>query len=198
MPTAATQQRGAQPVGKIVVTMFMTLDGVIEAPNEWSFQFGSQEQQRFKLDELMATDALLLGRVTYEGFAAAWPGRTDEAGFADRMNSVPKYVVSTTLRHADWNNSQIISPHLAQEVARIKPLHQGDILIAGSARLVQSLMREGLIDEYRLMIFPIVMGKGKRLFTEGLDTTTLKLVGNQTFSSGVVVLTYHPAEAATT
>ncbi|HEY7984346.1 MAG TPA: dihydrofolate reductase family protein [Ktedonobacterales bacterium] len=182
-------------MGKIVVTMFMTLDGVMEAPQEWSFQFASPEQNQFKVGEMIAADALLLGRVTYEGFAAAWPGRTDEAGFADRMNGVPKYVVSTTLKQADWNNSHIVGPDLAHEVARIKALHQGDILVAGSAQLVRALLRAGLVDEYRLMIFPIVRGKGKRLFDEGLDTTSFTLASSAIFSSGTAVLTYRPAEA---
>lgn len=167
--------------------------GEKSAHGGWSFQFWSDEAARFKFDELFASDALLLGRVTYEGFAAAWPSVKDEAGFADRMNGIPKYVISTTLREASWNNSHIISANVAEEVAKLKQEPGQDILVAGSAQLVQTLMRHNLIDEYRLMIHPIVVGGGKRLFPEGQDRSTLKLMGARTFSSGIVVLSYAPA-----
>lgn len=186
---------------RIVATEYLTLDGVMEDPGGgeksahggWSFQFWSDEAARFKFEELFASDALLLGRVTYEGFAAAWPSVKDEAGFADRMNGIPKYVISTTLREASWNNSHIISANVAEEVAKLKQEPGQDILVAGSAQLVQTLMRHNLIDEYRLMIHPIVVGGGKRLFPEGQDRSTLKLMGARTFSSGIVVLSYAPA-----
>jgi dihydrofolate reductase len=179
---------------KIFATEFLTLDGVMEAPHHWSFQFWSDETTKFKLDELFASDALLLGRVTYEGFAEAWPSRTDEEGFAERMNGLPKYVVSTTLDEVAWNNSHLIKGDVAKEVAALKQQPGQDIAIHGSAGLVRSLMQHGLIDEYRLMVFPVVVGKGKRLFHDEGDKTVLKLVESKTFASGVVVLTYEPAE----
>ncbi len=121
---------------------------------------------KYKLDEVLEHEAMLLGRVTYEGFAEAWPGRTDEVGFADKMNSMPKYVVSRTLEHADWNNSTVLSGDVATEVQSLKEQDGGDILVAGSASLVRGLTSRGLVDEYRLMVFPIVLGHGKRLFAD--------------------------------
>ncbi|GHO78140.1 pyrimidine reductase [Ktedonobacter sp. SOSP1-85] len=180
-------------MGKIVATEYVTLDGVMEAPNEWSFQFWSDEAAKFKLDELFASDALLLGRVTYEGFAAAWPTMKDDAGFADRMNSLPKYVISTTLKEATWNNSTVISENIAEEVAKIKEQTSQDILLSGSADLVNALAHHNLIDEYRIMLYPVVVGKGKRLFQEGIDKKTLRLGEVKTFSSGVTILSYYPA-----
>ncbi len=177
---------------KVVVTEYMTLDGVMEAPQEWSFQFWNEEAAKFKFDELFASDALLLGRVTYQGFASAWPSVTDEDGFADRMNSLPKYVVSTTLEEVEWNNSSLIRGNITEEVSKLKQQSGGDILIAGSADLVNTLMQQGLIDEYRLMVHPVVVGNGKHLFREGSDTTTMRLVDTKTFSSGIVVLSYQP------
>lgn len=176
---------------KVVVTMFLTLDGVMEAPEKWSFQFWNDEIAKFKTDELFATDAHLLGRVTYQGFAAAWPSRTDEAGFADRMNSLPKYVVSTTLEKAEWNNSTIIKEDIAGAVSKLKQQPGQDILVAGSATLAHTLRQHDLIDEYRLLTYPVVLGSGKRLFKDG-SKATLKLVEAKTFSSGVVLLRYQP------
>lgn len=178
---------------KVVVTEFVTLDGVMEAPDKWSVQFRRAEAGKFKYDELFASDALLLGRVTYQDFAAAWPSMTDEEGFADRMNSLPKYVASTTLKETTWNAS-IIRGNVADEVAALKQQPGQDILVYGSGDLVHTLMQHGLIDEYHLMVFPIVWGNGKRLFRDGSEMKTLKLVETKTFSSGVVVLIYHPAE----
>jgi len=176
---------------KIVVTEFLTLDGVMEAPNEWSFPYWGDDIAKVKLDELFAADAHLLGRVTYEGFAAAWPSMTDEAGFADRMNGLPKYVVSTTLEKAEWNNSHIIKTNVAEEVSKLKQQPGGDVLVAGSATLIDALLRDDLVDEYRLLVYPIVVGKGKRLFKDGSDTK-LKLVETRLFASGVVLLRYQP------
>lgn len=195
---------------RLIVSEFMTLDGVMEAPDQWSFKFWSEEQAKYKYDELFASDALLLGRVTYEEFASAWPTMTEEtaieditegggstgpggdmAGFAGRMNSLPKHVVSTTLEKADWNNSCLINGHVVNEVSRLKQQPGQDILLYGSADLVDSLMQHHLVDEYRLMVFPIVVGSGKRLFKD-THTTTLKLVDTATFGPGVVVLTYKP------
>jgi dihydrofolate reductase len=189
----------------VIVSEFVTLDGVMEDPGGaegfehggWSIRLSSEEQQRFKFDELAAADALLLGRTTYEGFAAAWPGMEEQTGeYGTWMNGYPKHVVSTTLEEPlEWNNSSLIEGDLAEEVTRLKQQEGKDILIFGSADLVNSLMQLGLVDEYRLMIFPVVVGSGKRLFGEG-DTKTLKLVGTRTFDSGAVVLTYEPAENA--
>ncbi|HET8908317.1 MAG TPA: dihydrofolate reductase family protein [Ktedonobacterales bacterium] len=182
---------------KIIVTEFLTLDGVMEAPNEWSFPYWNDEIGTFKLDELFASDALLLGRVTYDGFAAAWPSQSDEAGFADRMNGVAKYVVSTTLKDATWNNSTIIAENVAEEVGKLKQQPGQDILIAGSANLIGTLMRDNLIDEFQMLVYPVVLGKGKRLFPDGIDAT-LKLIESKPYDSGVVLLRYHvlPKDAA--
>jgi len=176
---------------KIVVTQFMTLDGVVESPQDWSFPYWSDETAKFKWDELLATDAHLLGRVTYEGFAAAWPDRTDAQGFADRMNSLSKYVVSTTLKKAEWNNSHIIETNIVDEIAKLKKQSGGDILMAGSMTLLQTLMEHDLVDEYRLLTYPIVLGKGKRLFTDGM-AASLKLTESKPMGSGVVLLRYEP------
>ena len=181
---------------KVIVSEYVTLDGIMEEPGHWSFQFWSEEAAKFKFDELFASDTLLLGRVTYEGFAKAWPSMADEAGFADRMNGLPKYVVSTTLQDLEWNNSRSIKGDVAQEVAKLKEQEGLDILVAGSAQLVHTLMQHDLVDEYRFMLHPIIVGNGKRLFRDGIDMTVLKLIGTKTFSSGIVILSYQPAERA--
>lgn len=181
-------------MSRLVATEYVTLDGVMEAPGKWSFQFWNEEAAKFKFDELFAADALLLGRVTYQGFAAAWPSATDEAGFADRMNSIPKYVVSTTLGELEWNNSMLIKANIVEEVSRLKQQPGQDILLSGSADLIHTLMQHDLIDEYRLMLHPIVLGSGKRLFRDAGDTKVLKLVETKTFSSGIIVLTYHTTD----
>jgi dihydrofolate reductase len=187
-------------VRRVVVSEFVSLDGVMEDPS-WTFQFGSEEQEKFKFDELAASDALLLGRVTYEGFAAAWPNMMEQYGgprraelgeYADIMNGYPKYVVSTTLEEAGWNNSTIIKGNIAEDVFKLKQQPGKDILIFGSGDLVNTLMRLGLIDEYRIMVFPVIVGSGKRLFEDGSETTALRFVNTKTFGSGVVVLTYRP------
>lgn len=186
---------------RIVVTEFISLDGVVEDPGGaegfrhggWSFKFNDPDGMKYKLDETMDHEAMLLGRITYEGFAQAWPGRTDDVGFADKMNNMPKYVVSKTLTQADWNNSTILNGDLAQEVAALKEQDGGDILVAGSVSLVRGLTDLGLVDEYRLMTFPIALGEGKRLF-EGIgDAVTLNLVDVKPLKTGTVILTYHPA-----
>lgn len=186
-------------MGRIVVTEFVSLDGVMEAPGGgeefkhagWTFEIDrGDEGNKFKLDETMASEALLLGRVTYEGFAAAWPGRTDEAGFADKFNSMPKYVVSSTLESADWNNSTILSGDLVEEVEKLKNDVDGDIVVHGSAQLVQGLVEHDLVDELRLMVFPVVLGTGKRLFGDTSDKKSLKLTDSRTVGDGVAILTY--------
>ena len=179
---------------RVVVSEFISLDGVVEDPR-WTFEFSSEDRDQFKFDELAASDALLLGRVTYEGFAAAWPQMEEQTGeYGAWMNGYPKHVVSTTLEEPlEWNNSTLVEGDVAEEVSRLKDQPGKDILIFGSGDLVNTLMQHDLIDEYRLMVFPIVVGSGKRLFDEGGDTKTLQLVGTQTFDSGAIVLTYAPA-----
>ncbi|MBF6595259.1 MAG: dihydrofolate reductase family protein [Thermaceae bacterium] len=174
---------------KVVVTEFLSLDGVMEDPS-WTFQFGSREQEQFKFDELKASDALLLGRVTYEGFAAAWPHMLEQTGeFGVMMNDYPKYVVSTTLKKLEWKNSHLLGGNLVEEIYKLKQQPGRDILVAGSAKLAQSLLEHGLVNEYRLLVFPIVLGSGKKLFANETDTK-LKLVESKTFSSGVIALVY--------
>ena len=192
-------------MGKLVVTEFISIDGVIEDPGGaedfahggWVFQFErGEEGNKFKLDEVLEAEAQLLGRVTYEGFAAAWPSRTDEAGFAERMNAMPKYVVSSTLRELTWNNSTLIEGDVAAEVAKLKKQVPGDILVAGSATLVRALVDHDLVDELRLMVFPIVLGSGKRLFGDSASTKTFRLVESRSVGDdGVVILTYEPAKS---
>jgi dihydrofolate reductase len=185
-------------MGKIVITEFVSLDGVMEDPGGaedfehggWTFEFDQgDEGNRFKLDETLEADALLLGRVTYEGFAAAWPSMEDPAGFADKMNSMPKYVVSSTLENPEWNNSTVLKGDLAAEVGKLKQEIDGVILVAGSAQLAQSLVELDLVDEVRLMVFPVVLGSGKRLFGEASDKRTLRLADAKTVGDGIVILT---------
>ena len=173
---------------KIVVTEFMSLDGVTEEP-AWTFPYWNDEIAAFKGEETDASDALLLGRVTYEGFAGVWPERTDEG--ADYFNSVRKYVVSTTLDTVEWNNSALIRDNVVEEITNLKQQDGKDITVHGSATLVQTLMQHDLVDLYRLLVYPVVLGKGKRLFKEGIPAT-LKLRTSQPFSSGVVALVYEP------
>ncbi len=178
-------------MSKIILSMYISLDGVIEEP-AWTAPYWNDEIAKFKFDELFASDALLLGRVTYEGFAKAWPSMTDEAGFGDRMNSLPKFVASKTLTEASWNAS-LIKGNLAEEVAKLKQQPNNNMLIYGSSKFVQTLMQHDLIDEYRLMVYPVVVGSGKRLFKDGIKTS-LKLIETKPFSSGVVLLSYQPAQ----
>jgi dihydrofolate reductase len=185
---------------RLVVSEFVTLDGVMEDPGGaegfdrggWAFKFEQgPEGEKFKLDELLAADAMLLGRKTYEGFAAAWPEMKDDAGFADKMNSIPKYVVSRTLTDAAWNNSTIIKGNVPEAVAKLKEEPGGDLLVAGSGEVVHELAQHDLVDEYRLMVFPIVLGAGHRLFRGGA-ANALKVVDVKP-SGDVVILTLHRA-----
>ena len=184
-------------MGRLVVTEFITVDGVIDSPGElgWVFKFNRGEDgDKFKFDELMAADAQLLGRITYQGFAQAWPSMNAD-DFGKKMNSMPKYVVSTTLSAAEatWENSTVISGDVAGEVSRLKAGASGDILVAGSGNLVKTLAEHDLVDEYRLMVFPIVLGTGKRLFADGAASTELRLVDCKPVGAdGVVTLTYEP------
>jgi dihydrofolate reductase len=189
-------------VRKVVVSEFVSLDGVVEDPG-WTFRFMSEERENFKFDELSASDALLLGRVTYEGFAAAWPNMTEQyegprrdelQGYTDMMNGYPKYVVSTTLEEPlEWNNSTLITGDIAEEVLELKRQPGKDILVFGSGALVNTLMQHDLVDEYRLMVFPIIIGSGKRLFENVSNSKVLRLSDTKTLGSGVVVLSYEPA-----
>jgi dihydrofolate reductase len=186
-------------MGRIVVTEFMSLDGVIEDPGGsenfkhggWSFAIsGGDEGGQFKLDETRSSAALLLGRVTYEGFAEAWPSRDGE--FADLFNSMPKYVVSSTLEKGEWNNSTVLKGDLAESVAQLKRDQDGDIVVHGSARLVQGLLEHDLVDELHLMLFPVALGGGLRLFGETSDKKTFRLVSSQAVGDGVLILIYQP------
>lgn len=182
-------------MSKIFITEFVSLDGVFEDPGGaekfkyggWSMPYGNEEFFKFKLDELKKTDALLLGRITYEEFAKAWPGRTDEVGFADKFNTMPKYVVSNSLTHADWNNSHIIKGKVG-EIERLKK-RGGTIAVHGSGTLARFLIEKRLVDELSLLVYPVVLGTGKRLF-EGLSKTALELVVSKHFSTGVVFFKY--------
>jgi len=189
-------------MGKLVVTEFITLDGVIEDPGGgetferggWAFQFERGEDgDKFKLDETLEAEALLLGRVTYEGFAAVWPTITDEAGFADKMNTMPKHVVSSTLQELTWNNSSRVEGDVAEEVAKLKERTQGEILVAGSATLVRTLVEQDLVDELRLMVYPVVLGDGKRLFSDIAATKPFGLLESRPVGDdGVVIIRYEP------
>jgi dihydrofolate reductase len=185
-------------MGAIVVTEFISLDGVIEDPGGgedftyggWSFELArGDEGDRFKLEETAASDALLLGRVTYEGFARAWPDRTGE--FADKFNSMPKYVVSSTLSDPTWTNTTVIDGDLATSVPEVRDRHDGDIVVHGSATLVQALIDHDLVDELRLMLYPVVLGQGKRLFGATSDKKTLSLAESRPVGDdGVAVMVY--------
>jgi dihydrofolate reductase len=186
-------------MGKVVVSEFVSVDGVMEDPGGvegfdrggWAFKFDrGPEGDKFKLDEVLASEALLLGRVTYEAFADAWPSRTGD--FADRFNTMPKYVASTTLGEGEWNNSTVIKGDVAKEVSKLRQQPGGDILVNGSAQLVQTLMQHDLVDEYRLMVFPVVLGSGKRLFPQESDSTALRLVDVKP-AGECLILTYEPA-----
>jgi dihydrofolate reductase len=183
-------------MGKIVVTEFISLDGVVEDPGGaedfkhggWTFEFDrGDDGTKFKLDETMRAEALLLGRRTYEGFAEAWPSR--EGDFADKFNNMPKYVVSSTLSDPEWNNSTVIG---TDEIASLRDKHDGEIQVAGSVQLAQTLLADDLVDELRLMVFPVVLGSGKRLWGDLDDKRTLRLTDSQTVGEGISILIYEP------
>jgi dihydrofolate reductase len=184
-------------MGRIVVTEFVSLDGVMEDPGGsenskhggWSFQIErGEEGDRFKLDETLESEALLLGRVTYEGFAAAWPSREGE--FADKFNNMPKYVISSTLENPEWNNSTVLSGDVVEEVSRLKQGTDGNIVVHGNAQLVQTLLEHDLVDELRLMVYPVVLGAGKRLLGSTSDKKPLRLISSKTVGDGIAILVY--------
>ncbi|MCD6014354.1 MAG: bifunctional deaminase-reductase domain protein [Solirubrobacterales bacterium] len=187
-------------MGKIVVTEFVSLDGVMEDPGGsedfehggWSFEYErGEEGDKFKLDETLASEALLLGRVTFEGFADAWPSREGE--FADKFNNMPKFVVSSTADGSQWNNSTVLEGDVADEVSRLREDQEGDVVVHGSAQLVQTLLEHDLVDELRLMVFPVVLGSGKRLFGETSEKRRLRLADSMTVGDGVNILIYERA-----
>jgi dihydrofolate reductase len=184
-------------MGRIIATEFISIDGVVEDPGGagefkhagWSFEFNrGEEGEQFKLDETMSSDALLLGRVTYEGFAEAWPSREGE--FADLFNSMPKYVVSSTLVDPEWTNTTVLDGDLVREAQRLREEVDGDIVVHGSAQLVQALIANDLVDELRLMVFPVILGAGKRLFDDPGEKKKLRLVDSKAVGDGVLILIY--------
>ncbi|TMF15977.1 MAG: dihydrofolate reductase [Chloroflexi bacterium] len=189
-------------MGRIVVTEFVSLDGVMEDPGgsehskhgAWTFKFNrGEEGNKFKVDEVNNAEVQLLGRVTYEGFAQAWPQRSGDP-FSEKFNSMPKYVVSGTLKKADWNNSTILKGDVVDEVSKLKQKVHGDILVSGSATLVQTLIANDLVDQLNLMVFPVILGSGKRLFGETIPPKTLQLAESKTVGDGVAIMIYKPAD----
>src|SRR5947209_142521 len=186
-------------MAKIIVTEFVSLDGVMEDPGGaedfkyggWTFEIERGEGDKFKFDETTESDALLLGRVTYEGFAAAWPSREGE--FADKFNNMPKYVVSSTLDQPEWNNTTVLKGDVVEAVRKLKREQDGNVVVHGSRQLAQTLLEHDLVDELRLMVFPIVLGRGKRLFGETSDKKRLQLVESKAVGGGVAILIYRPA-----
>jgi dihydrofolate reductase len=180
---------------KLVAAFFISLDGVVESPDKWHFPYFNDEMGEAIGAAMVEADAMLMGRVNYEQWAAYWPNHSgDDQQFADYINNVPKFVVSTTLEKAEWNNSTLINRDVADEIAKLKQQPGKNISMSGSGTLVQWLLANDLLDELRLMVHPIVVGSGKRLFKDGSDQKPLKLVDSKTFSTGVVDLTYQPAE----
>lgn len=179
---------------RLVATEYVSLDGVFEEPGRWSFPFFDEQAAQFKWRELEASDALLLGRKTYEGFAAAWPTMEGTGEFGVRMNTMRKYVVSSTLERADWTGSVLVRGDLEKEIAKLKAEPGRDLLLSGSAQLLNALVRADLVDVYRLMVHPIVLGRGSRLFEEDGAGKTLRLVHQEAFDSGIVILEYEPSD----
>jgi dihydrofolate reductase len=179
---------------RLVATEYVSLDGVFEEPGRWSGPWFNEEAGQFKFDELRASDALLMGRRTYQGFAAAWPTMEGTGEFGEKMNSMPKYVVSSTLERVDWTGSKLIKGNVVDEVAKLKEQPGGDLLLSGSAMLFNDMMRENLIDLYRLMVHPVVLGKGLKLFTEDTTKRALEPTDVKRFATGIVVLEFTPAK----
>ena len=180
---------------KVVAVELVALDGVMESPEEWAFSYSNDQMEEANTSGMAASDALLLGRVTYEGLAAFWPNQPGGVPMVDYINSVPKFVVSTTLQEPlEWNNSTLIKGNIAEEIAKLKR-QPGDITVLGSGDLVQSLLVDDLLDELRLMVHPVVLGRGKRLFEDGGDQKALELVELKTFGTGVLYLTYQSPQS---
>jgi dihydrofolate reductase len=180
---------------RLVATEYLSLDGIFEEPGRWSAPFFNEEAGQFKWNELQASDALLLGRKTYEGFSAAWPTMKGTGEFGEKMNSITKYVVSSTLDKVDWKGSKLVNGNVVDEVRKLKQEPGHDLLLSGSAQLFNACMKANLIDLYRFMLHPIVLGQGKRLFGEGVDRTVLTLLETKRFSAGIVILEYGPKRA---
>jgi dihydrofolate reductase len=190
-------------VGKIIASVFSTLDGVVEAPGSgdvtlkahrgWSEPYMTPEMGQLIFSQMAASDALLLGRVTYDGFAAFWPNVPDDDPFGQAMNGMTKYVVSNTLQSADWQNSHLVTGEVAAEIGKLKAQHAKNLSITGSGTLIQWLLGQGLLDELQIAVCPVVLGTGKRLFGDGTQKSALKLADSRTFDTGMVMLTYHPA-----
>jgi dihydrofolate reductase len=189
-------------MGKIIATEYVSLDGVVEAPGGgedfehagWTFEIDRGEEfEKFKLDETLNSEALLLGRVTYEGFAAAWPSMEGE--IADKLNAMPKYVVSSTLEKGEWNNSTVLKGDVAEEVPRLRQELDGEIVVHGSPKLAQTLLEHDLLDELRVTVFPLVLGRGKRLFGETSDKKRLRLTDSKTVGDGIAILIYEPVRS---
>jgi len=187
-------------MGRIVVTEFVSLDGVMQDPGGdsgwkhagWTFEIEQGEEGAdFKLEEARNSEALLLGRVTYQGFAKAWP--SVEGEFGDKFNNMPKYVVSSTLEKGDWKNTTVLRGDVVKEVSKLRQKPGGDIVVHGSAQLVQTLLEHNLIDELRLMVFPVILGSGKRLFGDTTDKKTMRLIDSKTVGKGVTILVFEPA-----
>jgi dihydrofolate reductase len=187
-------------VGRIVVTEYISVDGVVEAPSGtepfervgWTDDFSrGPEGDKFKAEETMSSDALLLGRGTYDGFAPVWPHVEGE--FADKFNSMPKYVISSTLENPEWNNTQVLGGDVVEEVSKLARQYERDIVVHGSPQLAQTLIEHDLVDELRLMVYPVIVGAGKHFFTETTAKKNLRLVGTRTFNDGIHVLVYRPA-----
>jgi dihydrofolate reductase len=179
---------------RLVATEYLSLDGVFEEPGQWSRPWFNDEAGQFKWAELQASDALLLGRKTYEGFAAAWPNMKGTGEFGEKMNTMTKYVVSSILQKPEWPGSKVVKGNLPEEIRKLKQAPGHDLLLSGSAQLFNALMRENLIDIYRFMVHPVILGKGKRLFAEGSDKRALELVETKRFSLGIVIMEYKPAK----
>jgi len=185
-------------MARLIVTEFVSLDGVVEDPGGsenfkyggWTFEIDRGEGDKFKLDETMATDALLLGRKTYEGFAAAWPSREGE--FADKFNQMPKYLVSSTLRDPEWNNTTVLEGDPVEAVKKLKEEQDGTIVVHGSIQLAQTLLDYDLVDQLNLMVFPVILGAGMRLFGDTSDKKRLELKESRTVGDGVLILIYRP------
>jgi dihydrofolate reductase len=191
--TVVTTSESEIVMRKIVAGLFISLDGVVEAPENWQMPYFNDEMGEAVGTKMAAADTMLLGRRTYQEFADFWPNQPSDEEFADQINSIPKLVASTTLDRVDWQNSTLIRGNVAEELAKLKEQPGKDINVTGSVTLVQSLLRDDLLDELGLLVHPIVVGTGKRLFEPGSGQIPLTLVDSQTFSTGVVSLTYQPA-----